>query len=267
MRTLVLQSYRTSGVPAWISRCLSSVHDWTAEHGHSYLRIGDELFAVLPRAIVARTADAKVAQTDLARALWMRDLLKTWERVVWVDADVYILDRLGFRLDDADAFTLCFECWPYQTSAGIAFNTHVNNGVFSFTRGQRFLADYIDLASDILMSADPVVPHSVGTPVFSALYNDTPFALRRDVLMFNALLLDEILKGESKVLQEVRQRHRVPIKAVHLVHSFTEAGAVERVSEARVAQGLDLVIEQWEAERARSTGSSEASVVAGSAAP
>jgi hypothetical protein len=42
--TIVIQSFRNHDIPAWIQRCLDSVRNWAALHGHDYSLAGDEFY-------------------------------------------------------------------------------------------------------------------------------------------------------------------------------------------------------------------------------
>lgn len=55
MKTVVLQSYRTHGVEAWVSRCLSSVKAWTERSGYAYEFIDNSIFDLCGPEYLARS--------------------------------------------------------------------------------------------------------------------------------------------------------------------------------------------------------------------
>ena len=71
-QTLVIQSYRRVGVPAWLRRCMDSVSDWARQSGFAYEFVDDSLFALLPDWFRERCGDQLLPQTDLARLMLMR---------------------------------------------------------------------------------------------------------------------------------------------------------------------------------------------------
>ena len=56
MRTLVVQSYRTRDVAAWIAQCLASVRDWAARRGFAYDFVDDRFFDYAPPWVRERCA-------------------------------------------------------------------------------------------------------------------------------------------------------------------------------------------------------------------
>jgi len=54
MKTLVIQSFRTRSVPAWIERCLDSAKRWAALRGYDYLCTDDRAFALCGDDYLAR---------------------------------------------------------------------------------------------------------------------------------------------------------------------------------------------------------------------
>jgi hypothetical protein len=42
--TIVIQSFRNHGIPAWIHRCLDSVQKWAGLRGVDYSLAGDEFY-------------------------------------------------------------------------------------------------------------------------------------------------------------------------------------------------------------------------------
>src|SRR4029079_13839139 len=91
MQTLVIQSYRTRDVAAWISACLRSVQAWAAAAGYRYEFVDDRLFDYAPAWVRERCGKQLLPITDVARMYLLRErLAHGWDRVIWVDADVLV---------------------------------------------------------------------------------------------------------------------------------------------------------------------------------
>lgn len=43
MKTVVYQSYKTTGVPQWIERCMDTVKKWASKQGYDYRFYDDEV--------------------------------------------------------------------------------------------------------------------------------------------------------------------------------------------------------------------------------
>ena len=48
MKTLVYQSFRTSDVPGWVTRCMKSVRGWAADRGFDYQFFDNRFFEYAP---------------------------------------------------------------------------------------------------------------------------------------------------------------------------------------------------------------------------
>ena len=93
--TLVIQSYRTEMVPAWINRCLGSVRAWTSLCGLDYRFFGNEIFELVPTWYRERADGRLPVMTDLGRLILVREALGSGARsVFWIDADIFIFDSL-----------------------------------------------------------------------------------------------------------------------------------------------------------------------------
>ena len=68
--TLVVQSFRQTDVPAWISLCMQTVRDWASLHHMSYRFVGDELFGLLPEWVRQKAAHEITVLSDLAKIDW-----------------------------------------------------------------------------------------------------------------------------------------------------------------------------------------------------
>jgi hypothetical protein len=113
--TVVFQSYRTQGVPGWISRCMQTARRWAEIRGFDYHFVDDRLFDYIPQEFRGRTQN-KVILSDLARLLVSRELLSEgYKRTVWIDADVVVFDPDPWELPTGSDFYFSHELSPrYQ---------------------------------------------------------------------------------------------------------------------------------------------------------
>ena len=99
MKTVVYQSYRTTGVAAWIAQSMESVRSWAEGLGFAYERIDDAFFAPVPGWYRDKVGGEIVRMSNLARLLAARRLLGEHERVVWVDANVVVFNPARLVVD------------------------------------------------------------------------------------------------------------------------------------------------------------------------
>jgi hypothetical protein len=112
MLTVVYQSYRSSGSPAWIDRCLASVREWAEARAYHYVFVGDELFDLV-RLGTGKESGQILPITDLARLeLAARFLAEGYERAVWIDADVLVFNPQRFEINVNNSFTFSPRCLP-----------------------------------------------------------------------------------------------------------------------------------------------------------
>jgi len=166
MKTIVYQSQRPEGRPAWLETCLDSVRRWAAGCGFDYRFCGDEIFVRVPAWYLDKTAAYPQVATDLGRLRLARELLDTgFERTIWLDADVLVFDPDDFRItvDTGSAFGR--EVWVQGDGrGGLKVFRNVHNAVALFCRGDSFLDFYAEACERIIGRADGgLPPQIVGT--------------------------------------------------------------------------------------------------------
>ncbi len=67
MKTLVYQSFRTSDVPGWVTRCMKSVRGWAADRGFDYQFFDNRFFEYAPDWYREKVKHRRLLVGDLAR--------------------------------------------------------------------------------------------------------------------------------------------------------------------------------------------------------
>jgi hypothetical protein len=167
--TLVVQS-SPAHVPAWIDRCLATVRAWAPAYEH----VGDELLDLAPGWVhdAAAACGSVLPVTDVARLeLIRRRLADGWDRVVWLDADVYVFapDHLDVEVD-ADV-AVCVERWVTGApGGGLQALPWVNNAALSARRIDELLAATLDR-----VRAGGIRPRSLGPDLLTVLHPTSGF--------------------------------------------------------------------------------------------
>lgn len=208
MGTIVYQSFRTHDVPEWTRRCLTSVRSWAARRGYAYRFFDDAFFEFAPDWYREKCGHDVLLVTDLCRLVAARRLLdEGFERVVWVDADVLVLNPDRFVVGQEDGYTLCHEVWLERDASGqLQVQERVNNAVCVFARGNTFLDFYVDTAMDLVRHSPALNRWSVGTVFLSMLAQVMPLRVRRDVAMISPALLMDAATPERALLRSYRDR-------------------------------------------------------------
>lgn len=224
MKTVVYQSYKPAGGPAWIGRCLDSVRGWAELRGFDYRFIGDEIFDLVPGWYREKAAGQIPIVTDLGRLLLAHDFLgQGYERTVWLDADALIFDPDGFRLSVTGEYAFGDEVWvqPGKTVGSLRAYRNVHNAISVFTAGNSFLDFYIHACQSVLERVTGgVPPQIVGPKLLSALHNIIGFKLISEVGMLSPLVVRDIAAGGGPALDLLRCRSRGPLRAVNLCTSL-----------------------------------------------
>ena len=241
--TLVLQSFRPTGAPDWIDRCLRSVRSWAAAHGHSYLQMDDALFDIVPPWFAERCGGARLPITDLARLLWIRRFLREgWRRIIWLDADVLVTRPAAFAPDPVHRHAVGREYWLRRGEDGALIGEWaVTNCGLAFTAESALLDFYIETAEAIVRGSGSVHPLTLGPRLLTPLGLIAPLPLIPDLATSSPLLTAEIAGGvASEVTAAHRAAWRAPVNAVHFCGST--AGASDgpaQIAEAIVARAID----------------------------
>ncbi|MEM9314271.1 MAG: hypothetical protein AAGA95_06555 [Pseudomonadota bacterium] len=221
-QTVVLQSQHDAALLGWQGRCSSSVERWSQRQDFRYRRQGDELFERIDPELRRRFADQPVVLSDLARLLWLREVLEEgFERAIWIDADVlvfrdFVLPETGDRFGR--------ECWVQPDGTRLRSYRKLHNAWLQFSTGSAVLPYYIDRAQTLLSMAEaPVVPQFIGPKLLTAWHNIVPFNIEERVGMLPPLAMAELLaepSARSPALRLLCVDHAAPLCALNLCASY-----------------------------------------------
>lgn len=203
MKTLVFQSLRPFEVPAWIERCVRSVEQWAAAQGYSYVRIGDELFDMVPDWFRAKSTASLLPATDLGRLQWCaRFLREEWERVIWFDADVLVFNP-ALRIESNSPELCCREAWvKRKPSHPLRASKKINNSVMAYTRESAFLEFYIESCLRIVREEPGEIKRNALGPIFlTAIRHAAPLHTIEGVATFSPDLLQDLTEGRQNCIQ------------------------------------------------------------------
>lgn len=235
---LVLQSFREHEVTSWIGRCLSSVQAWCRLQGYDYVFAGDDLFDRVPPWYTAKVGQRKPVLADLARLLWIKEVLDAGRAdvVAWLDADLYVFapDHLTVAPQSSCVFGL--EHWLQGTNkGGLRVHKNVHNAYCAFRRDCPILPFLIEAVQRMVRRVDAarIAPQFVGPKLLSSLHNIVGFELDASVGALSPLLVDALVSGQTERL--ARLQLDVPLVAANLCASLHPD------DEAQMAQLLDVL--------------------------
>ena len=238
MNTLVLQSFRADNCPAWIEQCLESVQGWCLKHDYNWHFLGDEIFDLVPGWYMDKTGKGPIA-ADYARLVAMRSLLaeKEADQVIWLDADVYVLDD-SMMLSSEKSCAFGFEVWIQQEGKTLRARKNVHNAVCLFKPGCVVLPFLIETVASIIRRANPesIAPQMVGPKLLSALHSLHDFALLPQVGALSPEVAADVINSGGPALDMLLNKSGEKLQAINLCASLlNEADA------ARVIDGISLL--------------------------
>jgi hypothetical protein len=242
--TMVFQSFRRNNIPAWIARCLNSVQDWAALHGHHYALAGDEFFHLCGPAYLARGGKPFAAITDLARLVATRNYLDAgYRKAIWLDADMFIFDKPRLVLDfPPDSLPLGYafarEVWVGRKTAngtGI-FSPRAHNAAMYFTPEAVDLDMLITLTRHI--GATRVVKDSQNLSIglLRGLQPALMFPTFSHAALFSPTTVHAIAAGDESILQAYAKWFRYHACAANLCFSLPE-----QITEPVMMRAMDIL--------------------------
>jgi hypothetical protein len=218
MKTVVLQSFRTSNVPAWMERCMASVRAWAALHGYEYEFMDDRIFDLCGADYLAQVGDNKRSITNLARLELIRlRLAGAYERAIWLDADTFIFAPANFRMDIGTGYAFSREVWVTRDATGTNFVNHsVHNASCVFTRDQLDLDFLISTVRYIAATRQIRESFQVGVRLLTGLQYPLGFPLIQDSAMFSREIVRALATGDDGPIAALAHGHAHPVHAANL---------------------------------------------------
>lgn len=248
MTTLVVQSHRDPLPAPWYQTSTASVLQWCRIRSYEYRWYGDEIFARLPGSLAAKLANEPVVASDLARLVLLQELLADdYERVVWVDADVLVLEPAALTLPDADAL-FGREVWvqpadPDAPGGRVRTYRKIHNAFMAFRAAEPVLPFYRMSAERILnrydFAAGPVVPQLVGPKLITLLHNAIGFDVLEAAGMLSPWVGRDLLAGGGPALERFQAESAVLPAAVNVCGSAVRDGLL---SDAQMSLLIDRLL-------------------------
>jgi hypothetical protein len=223
-RTLVIQSHRSPLPYPWITRCLDSVRQWCSVQGYDYRFMGDELFALVPEAFLAKTQGQKVIASDLGRLAAVGDALESgYETVIWLDADFLIFNPDAFAVPEMP-YAVGREVWVQEDkSDGLKVYKKVHNAFLLFRQGNSFLDFYMETAGRMLsLNEGTVPPQFVGPKLLTALHNVAILPVMETAGMVSPLVIKDLIQKGGDALGLFVEHSPQPIAGANLCISSRE---------------------------------------------
>ena len=221
--TVVIQSHAPDA-PGIAVRATESVRAWADANGFDYAFKDDGLFELISPACLEAAGARKQMAADIARLAWMQQLLDDGrDRVVWLDADIYVFDPAALSADVPDGYAFGRERWVQPDKAGrLKVFNNVHNAVLVFTPAGRTTLDfYREQAERILLDAGPGVPAQlVGPKLLTALHNVVGFPLIGSVGMASPLVVRDLAQGGGPAWDMMRTAHGNGLAALNLSTSL-----------------------------------------------
>ncbi len=238
--TIVIQSFRNHTIPAWMQRCLNSVQKWAEFYGHDYSLAGDEFYNLCGPEYLARSSKNPQAITNLARLVATRQRLDGgYQRVIWMDADVFVFDPAKLALDFSTeslptGYAFGREVFLLRDPEGVTHATPpvAHNAATFFTQNAVDLDMLITLIRHIDARRQIVSNYQVGVRLLRGLQYSLMFPTFSHVSAFSPVLLRALAERDEKILQFYGRAYRYQTCAGNLGLSLQDEVTEDVVSRA-----------------------------------
>lgn len=213
---------------------MDSVINWSDTNQYEYRFLDNSLFDYLDPALVVKLSEQRVIATDLARLYAIREGLKKFDRVVWLDTDFLIFAPDQFLLpaqsELKEGYMLGREVWVQQDKERpnkLKSYVKVHNAFLLFDRENSFLEFYLQHAERLLEQCDgPMPPQFIGPKLLTALHNVVGCPVLESAGMLSPLVIDDLLsKGEQCcALNLMKKKSPMPMAGANLCRSLVVQG-------------------------------------------
>ncbi len=227
MRTVLLQSFRTTDVPDWMTQCIASAQTLADANSWSYRFMGDEFFDLVPHTIHVKLSDKLAMMSDFARLAWAKDLFKqdqTVDRIIWLDADVCVFAPHLLDIDETLDFVVGRQFWiqPDQGNDLKIFN-QVPNALMVFTRHSPALEFLLHSITTMAERMEQISsPQMFGPKLLTALHNIVGFDVIESVGMASPLVLRDLAQDNGQALDTLLRNSKDPLAALNLCGSYKD---------------------------------------------
>lgn len=222
MKALVLQSFRTADVPAWMSSCMHSVQQWASHNQFDYRFIDDVFFSRAPDWMRRRCAGNLYALTDVCRLLWLTDILdEGYECAIWADADMLIFAPNELTIPASIGSIFAGELFMRAGQKSYdKINYGISNAFMAFTREGLVLNVYLDACIRQLKKSQPaVLPRTaLGPQMLKELAKTESLRTLDSIALFTLPLMRDIAKGGGRGLSAYLRHSAATPKAANLCH-------------------------------------------------
>lgn len=231
--TLIVQSHRPSVLEGWIGRCVQTVRDWADARGYDYRWLGDELFDHVPDWVRQKVADKLPVASDLARLRVLQQGLdrEGYQRVCWIDADVYLFAPELLVLDIDATCGFGREVWIEQRDDKLHVRRNVHNAICVFYQGCPVLP-FLGFAVERILEridGERIAPQVVGPKLLTSLHNTVGFTLYETVGAFSPVVNRDIAAGGGAALDLLLTSSPEPLAGANLCGSLAPGQDLDAV--------------------------------------
>lgn len=189
-------------------------------NNYCYQFLDDTFFDYAPEWFRTIVNGQRHLVSDLARLELANEYLSgEWDKVIWVDADVFVCDVKNFTLDLNYDFLLCRELWMTKKMDEIIVSNRVNNSILMFSRKNPFLNFYRHACKKIVLNKQGVLRHTeIGTNFLTGIPQQLP--LIRTVAIFSPFVLSAFFRNEKIIIDQYIKEFSTPIHAINLCLTF-----------------------------------------------
>jgi hypothetical protein len=201
---------------------MASVKAWTKLNNYSYNFLDDAFFDAAPAWFRDAVNGQRHLVSDIARLeLAHQYLAGEWDKVIWIDADVFICNIENFKLDLQSNFLLCREVWMTQKNEEAIFSYRVNNSILMFSQKSQFLNFYRHACKKIILSKKGALRHTeIGTNFLTGIPQQLP--LIKTAVIFSPYVLNAFYRNDTIIIDQYMNELSAPIHAVNLCLTFRD---------------------------------------------
>lgn len=221
MKTLVFQSFRTHEVPEWMNQCMASVKEWASIQGYEYQFLDDHFFSVVPETYRDNVVSQRHLMADYARLLWIKKYLNDgYDRVIWVDADVIILNPHTSPPDSHTHYLFCHEVWIEHTEA-VQAHERINNAIIAMNKENKFLDFYIHACEQMTSTRAGRLRHTdIGTTLLTHILKPLRTPLIQGVAMLSPAMLKAYVDSNLDLIGLFEEKMAAPMWAANVCLTF-----------------------------------------------